>query len=101
MPLEVEARLLDVDTAALHARLHALGAVQTEAALFREALFITPQGGEGSYLRARHDGRRVTVTHKAPVDTLSRVEAEFGADDFEAAVALFQFFVLDKKVHYQ
>lgn len=89
MALEVEARLLDVDAAALRVRLHELGAAQTESALFRESLFITPQGGEGSYLRVRDDGRRVTVTHKAPVDALSRVETEFGADDFEAAVALF------------
>lgn len=89
MPLEVEARILEVDVTALRDALDGLGAIQYEEVLMREMLFSPANESGSGYVRVRDDGNRVTVTHKRPLDPLSREETEFGADSYRTAVALF------------
>ena len=89
MAIEVEARILGVDVAALRARLEQAGATLHEDNLFRETLFALPSGNRAEYVRVRHDRRRVLITYKRRTDDLSRQEIEFGADDYNAAVELF------------
>ena len=89
MALEVEARILEVDVAALVARLESTGALKYEDALFREVLWHLRPGDLTEYVRVRHDGHHVLITHKMGVDGMSAQETEFGADDYDAAVALF------------
>lgn len=90
MSTEVEARILGVDVARLCRTLERVGAVQYEDALLREVLFAPPNGAHGEYVRVRDDGQRVTITHKRRIDDLSRLETEFFADDYDAAVTLFE-----------
>lgn len=94
MPVEIEARFLNVDVPALLGRLHDLGADDLGEDLLRETIFydkeLTWQASGRVLVRIREGKNGVAVSYKnAATDTASGTEEiEFAVDDAIAAEGL-------------
>ncbi len=91
MPTEIEAKFLDIDPAAVRAKLKALGAtlVQPEV-LMKRKVFDHPTNKQGDWLRVRDEGDRITMSYKQVLDRTVHGTKEITVEvsDFDNACAI-------------
>jgi adenylate cyclase class 2 len=67
--IEIEAKFLDIDPAALREKLKALGAALAQAeVLMKRKVFDHPTNKQGDWLRVRDEGDKITMSYKQVVD---------------------------------
>jgi adenylate cyclase class 2 len=102
---EIEVKVLDIDRAAIDARLRELGAAARPEERFSAVFFDFPDGrfrGAGNLLRLRQEGDRCLLTHKRRVNEQGakvREETELEVGDFEACRRLLNALGLTETSH--
>ena len=90
MPIEYEAKVLDIDPEAVAAKILALGGEHTGDALMRRHVYDITPGDDSKWLRLRDTGTAVTLTVKEithdGIDGTS--ETEITVDDFDTTAVL-------------
>lgn len=101
MPIEFEAKFLNIDRALLRPKLQQHGFICiTPDYLMRRAVFTLPNQSENSWARVRDEAGRITITFKQTVDATTvdgTEEIEIEANDFNKAIMLLQSFGLKQK----
>lgn len=90
MPIEHEAKILDVDADTLEKQILAEGGVKVGEALQRRYVFDITPGDESKWIRLRDTGRKITLTIKEIThDGIDGTrETEVTVDDLEATKVL-------------
>lgn len=101
MPIELEAKFLNIDRADMRQRLQAAGFICAQPdTLMRRFVFDVPGRGPHAWARVRDEAGRITVSYKCTHD-MTRVdgteEIQITADSFDAAVALLEAVGLQRK----
>lgn len=88
--IEHEGKILDIDVAALEARLEELSATKHEEQYFRRYVFDTIPLNENRWVRLRTDGTKATVAVKeiSSDATTGTEEWESGIADFDAMLTI-------------
>jgi adenylate cyclase class 2 len=91
METEIEAKFLDIDPAAMRAKLTALGAVLVyPEVLMKRKVFDHPTNKQNDWLRVRDEGDKITMSYKKVIDRTVHGTKEISIEvsDFDDACAI-------------
>ncbi len=91
METEIEAKFLDIDPAALRAKLKALGgALVYPERLMKRKVFDHPTNKQNDWLRVRDEGDKITMSYKKIIDRTVHGTKEISIEvsDFDDACAI-------------
>jgi adenylate cyclase class 2 len=91
MQTEIEAKFLDIDPAALRAKLKALGgALVYPEVLMKRKVFDHPTNKQSDWLRVRDEGDKITMSYKKVIDRTVHGTKEISIEvsDFDDACAI-------------
>jgi adenylate cyclase class 2 len=91
METEIEVKFLDIDPAALRAKLKALGATLVHPeVLMKRKVFDHPTNKQNDWLRVRDEGDKITMSYKKVIDRTVHGTKEISIEvsDFDDACAI-------------
>jgi adenylate cyclase class 2 len=91
METEIEAKFLDIDPAAMRAKLKTLGATLVyPEVLMKRKVFDHPTNKQGDWLRVRDEGDKITMSYKKVIDRTVHGTKEISIEvsDFDDACAI-------------
>ena len=102
MPTEFEYQFINYDKKELLKKIKELGGYHEGTYLFRVMVVIHPLNKEGTYIRVRDEGKKITMTYKyQDVNSEFEEEDEIIIDDFDSAVNILYGIGCTKKYYYE